>query len=172
MMDTTWTVLRLYVTALLIAVSRTGAVALAFAFGRIESAELYELFWTLFHEELHIELSEYILESDQGSGRWKFARLRLFTHRFCMGHFLASLKDGICPVYVHYLVETRTEHEFGVLCESYRPILHTAMRSISNDGLGRVRTELGKAGLDIVYAEGDPLPCITIKNPTCWAQVS
>jgi hypothetical protein len=59
MMDTIWTILRLSVMAILVAVSRSAAVPLAFAFGPIESAELYELFWTLFHDEFHIELSEY-----------------------------------------------------------------------------------------------------------------
>jgi hypothetical protein len=75
-------------------------------------------------------------------------------------------------VYVHYLVEITAEHEFGVLCESYRPILYTAMRSISNDDLRTAWIELGKAGLDVVYAKGDLLPCIMIGDLTGRAQVS
>jgi hypothetical protein len=44
MIDTTWTILRRYVTAIFLAVSRSADISFAFAFGPIESAEFYELF--------------------------------------------------------------------------------------------------------------------------------
>jgi hypothetical protein len=41
MLDTTWDIMRLYITAYLVAISRNTAIPLGFAFGAVEDCELY-----------------------------------------------------------------------------------------------------------------------------------
>jgi hypothetical protein len=90
MLDTTWSVLRQYVTAIMVAVSRNTAIPLAVAFGHVEDFELYDQFWVIFHEQFGIDLSSFIVLSDQGSVLRKFAHEHHFVHRLCLRHFLAK----------------------------------------------------------------------------------
>jgi hypothetical protein len=68
-------------------------IPLAFSFGTIEDSHLDDIFFTIFVERFQIDLSVFTLESDWGSGLSRFARLRGFTQRFCLRHFLTTLKD-------------------------------------------------------------------------------
>jgi hypothetical protein len=164
--------MRQYVTAIMVAVSHNTAIPLAFAWGRVEDSDLYELFFSAFSEEFEIDLSSFLLESDQGSGLAKFCRKHGFTQRFCLRHFVATLKDRVFSVFVNQLVKTRTETEFDVLRESQRPLLHHAICEIEADGLARANKEFGKAGLIIQYTPADGLPFVTILDALRWDQVS
>jgi hypothetical protein len=114
MMHAIWSVIRDYVTAMIIAVSRNTAIPLALPFGSIEDSDLYEMFWSMFSTQFGIELSSFVLVSDQGVDLRKFARRHGFTHRFCLRHFLASLKDRIFSIFVHHAVKTHTELELQI----------------------------------------------------------
>jgi hypothetical protein len=48
MLDTTWSVLREYATAILVGISRNTVIPLEVAFGPVEDFELYEMFWSIF----------------------------------------------------------------------------------------------------------------------------
>jgi hypothetical protein len=67
MLDTTWRVLRQYVTAILMAVYRNVGIPHGFAFAVAETVELYQEHYTAFERLFTIDLRRYILESDQGS---------------------------------------------------------------------------------------------------------
>jgi hypothetical protein len=49
----------------------------------------------VFLERFEIDLADFILESEQGSGLAKFARKQAFTYRFSIRHFLAQLEDRV-----------------------------------------------------------------------------
>jgi hypothetical protein len=66
MLDTTCDVMRLYVMARPVAISRNAALPLGFTFGATETVELDEQFSDLFAER-QIKLSEFLFEADQGS---------------------------------------------------------------------------------------------------------
>jgi hypothetical protein len=95
MLDMTFSVMRNYMTAILVAVSHNTAIPLAFAFGPVESFELYEFLSRTFKTRDQISLSEFTVESDQGSSLQKFYSIHHIRHRFCLRHFLASLKDRL-----------------------------------------------------------------------------
>jgi hypothetical protein len=83
-----------------VAVSHNTAIPLAFAFGPIESFELDESIYKLFETRYQISLSNSAVESDQGSGLHKFCQVHDIRHRFCLRHFVASLKDHLFACYV------------------------------------------------------------------------
>jgi hypothetical protein len=148
MLDTTWSVMREYVTAILVAVSHNTAIPLSYAFGPVEDCELYQIFADIFKEpEFGVKLSDFLLESDQGSGLKKYAGMNCIKQRFCLRHFLATLKDRVFGVYVHYLVKTQTMAEFTALRDAYRPQLHEAIARLPMSGLERAQEEFAKAGL-------------------------
>jgi hypothetical protein len=118
--DTTWAIMRYYVTAILVAISHNTAITLGFSFSPIDGSNIYDIFFNIFSECFQIDLSVFTLESDQGSGLSKSARLHDFLQRFCLHHFLATLKDHVFALFVHYLVKAKTESEFVLLQENYR----------------------------------------------------
>jgi hypothetical protein len=89
-MDTTFKVLRQYHTAILIAVIRNVGIPLAYSFGPQETVELYDEFYKVFQEQLGINLTQYILLSDQGAALKK-VRERHPLHVFCLRHVLKTL---------------------------------------------------------------------------------
>jgi hypothetical protein len=155
MLDTTWTVLRQYVTALLVAVSRNTAIPLAVAFGHVEDFELYEQFWSVFQEQFGIDLSSFILVSDQGSGLRKFAREQHFTRSLCLRHFLVTLKDRIFSVFVHRIVKVCTEEELEILLNVYREPLHRAIKRAPSDRMRRTQSKFKRASLSVQYGENE-----------------
>jgi hypothetical protein len=171
MMDTTWSIMRQYVTAIMVAVSNNTAVPLAFAFGRVEDSGLYQMFFSIFYEIFQIDLSDYILETDQGSALVKFARDHAFRQRFCLRHFIANLKDHTFAVFVYHLIKTRTETEFRTLAEGQRPQLHQLIQGMGDDGLSRANKEFKKAGLLVQYEPGEDRPTVTVFDASRWLQV-
>jgi hypothetical protein len=65
-MDTTFTGIRQYRAAILMAVSHNVGIPLALSFGPKEDVVLYNSFYTAF-DELGINIRKYIFESDEGS---------------------------------------------------------------------------------------------------------
>jgi hypothetical protein len=63
MLDTTWNVMRLDVTAIRVAISRNTAIPWGFAFDAAETVELDEQFDDIFLEH-EVNLSEFIFETD------------------------------------------------------------------------------------------------------------
>jgi hypothetical protein len=76
MLDTTWHVLRQFVTSLLMAVYRNVAVPLGFAFGVAETVDVYDEHSGAFTQLFGIELQKHILESDQGSALSAVCKLK------------------------------------------------------------------------------------------------
>jgi hypothetical protein len=85
---------------------------------------------------------------------------------------LATLKDRVFAVYLNYFMTVHTEDEFNILRDSCRPFLHTAIMNLGGEGLPRARKEFNKAGLTILYVEGEIFPFIIIADDQRWAQVS
>jgi hypothetical protein len=171
-MDTIWDVMHEHVTAFLVCVSYNTAIPLSFAFGPLEDSNLYDSFLDFFREKYQIDLADFAFVSDQGAGLRKFARTYNFTHRFCLRHFLATVKDRVLGVYLHYLVKTRTGAEFDSLREMYRSLIHESIQHLQMPGWMRARKEFAKAGLSIRYGSGERFPFIEVSDPVRWSQVS
>jgi hypothetical protein len=67
MLDMTWKITRKYVTTIIMAVYRNMGIPLGFAFGAAEIVDLHEQHFESFNHLFGMDLSHYILESDQGS---------------------------------------------------------------------------------------------------------
>jgi hypothetical protein len=171
-MDTTWSVMQNYVTAILVAISHNTAVLLACAFGPIESFELYDNFYQIFKSKYDIDLAQFTVESDQGSGLKKYCEKHNIVHRFWLRHFLASVGDHLFGCYVQYLVKSVSQDEFNVLSAAFCEPLQKAI----NGGCDRAarltlaRREFRKAGLAIDESDGK-VNSIYIDKPDRWAQV-
>jgi hypothetical protein len=171
MMDTTWSVMSQYVTAFMVAVAYNTAIPLGFAFGPIETHNLYKNFYTMFKDRFQIDLSSFIIESDQGSGLKKFCDTYQILQRICLKHFLTTLNDHVFGVYVSYLVKAVSHDEFSALCEAYCvPLTEALQRTEHKKGLKRATKEFAKAGLAFLY-NGNQVQTIFIENQQRWNQV-
>jgi hypothetical protein len=119
MLDTTWRVMRLYVTSILMVILANVGIPVAFAFGPVEDSNLYETFFTTFMEVYNIDLSIYVLESDQGSALKSIASKYGNQHLACLRHFLVSLKQSKFSYQVGNLVKCRVLKDFITLKEIY-----------------------------------------------------
>jgi hypothetical protein len=90
-LDTTFKVIRLYYTAILVAVYHNVGIPIAFTFGGGETEDLYNTFSVTFQELFGIDLKKYILESDQGSALKKIGK-NYRRHLFCLRHVLKNLE--------------------------------------------------------------------------------
>jgi hypothetical protein len=171
MMDTTGSIMRQYVTVTMIAISHNMAMPLAFSFGPVEGAEIYDTFYKCFIELFDIDLSRFTLESDQGSGLGKFARLHGFTQRFCLRDFLAALQHHAFFVFVHHLVKVRTDSEFLLLSAQYPQEIQKAIDHLPGSGPKRARGEFLMTGLDLIEVHA-VIPEIRITDTVRWQRVS
>jgi hypothetical protein len=118
-MDTTFTVIGKRLTAILMAVSRNGGTPIVFVFGGSECTEMYDLFYTIFHDYLVIGLAKYIHESDQGPtlmsvGAWHR------RHLLCLRYLLATLTEDRVSDQVGNLVKCRSEKELEIMTSLYQ----------------------------------------------------
>jgi hypothetical protein len=165
MMDTTWSVMRQYVTSILVAVSRNTAIPLGLAFGPAETSELYEQFYTGFSSH-GVDLANFIIESDQGPALISFCERHGITRRFCLHHFLRTLKDPIFAVYVGDIVPARTDIELQLLFERYSVQLADKLRQ-EPDLTKQAIKQLAKAGLGLTAGHQ-----IFVQDELRWQQVS
>jgi hypothetical protein len=95
-------VMQISVMAILVAVSHNPAIPLTFGFGLVESFELSDYFYDVLKLLYDVNLSEFKVESDQGSGLTKYCETHKIVHCFCLRHFLASLSDHMFSCYIGY----------------------------------------------------------------------
>ena len=88
LLDTTWKVMSLYVTSIVMGSAMNTGIPLGFAFGHGEDKNLYiELLSTL-QEKTEIELRGTVIESDQGSALKSACSHFQMTHIACLRHLL------------------------------------------------------------------------------------
>jgi hypothetical protein len=118
LLDTTFKVIRQYHTAILLAIIHNVGLPLGFAFGPQESIDLYDYFYTTFRNELGIDLTRYILLSDQGAALKVIGRRHLL-HLFCLRHLLQALNKYKHGQAIGNIVKAHGRKEFEVLCRLY-----------------------------------------------------
>jgi hypothetical protein len=163
MLDTTWHVLRQYVTAIVMAVYCNVGIPLAFAFGVAETKGLYEQLYAEFMRLFQIDLSKYIVLSDQGTALRALCDDHHQRQLFCLRHFLRSLKMKTFSLAVGNLVKCRTEDEFHSLRRLYEGQFRAVVDAA---GLKLLKRTLNKAGRG--WAEGE----IVIEDEVRWNVVS
>jgi hypothetical protein len=91
-------------------------LALAFSLAPQESIEAYDLFHKIFRSEVGIDITRYVLLSDQGASI-KAIGGRHPLPRSCPRHLLQRLNIYQCGQAVRNLVKARGRKRFEVLCE-------------------------------------------------------
>jgi hypothetical protein len=86
-MDTTFRFIQQYHTAILLTLIHNVGFPLVFSFGPPECIKLYDRFYTAFRDEINVDLSQYILLSDQGAAVKVIGR-RHPWHFPCLRHLL------------------------------------------------------------------------------------
>jgi hypothetical protein len=166
-MDTPFTVIRLYHTAVLVAISHKVGIPLAIAFGRKESILLYDKFYAFF-DNIGINLRGYILESDQGSALISIGK-RHPRHLFCLHHVLKSLsRKGKCGRFarlVGNMISARSEAELNVFKEEYIPDFLQVCETHGPEE-AQLKLRLGKVGLGMT-PDG-----LEVADQQRWSQVS
>jgi hypothetical protein len=133
MLDPPFSVIKGYVTAILMAVMKNVGIPVAFAFGWKESIGLDN------------DIYENILESDHGSALNAIAS-RHRRHLFCLRHFIKSLKQSRFCEPVATLVRSRTRKEVDFLSQIYQPEFQAAINGCREVKLDLMRC-LNKVGL-------------------------
>jgi hypothetical protein len=155
---TTFKVMNKYHTAILMVVSHNVGLPVAISFGPRESFELSNRFDTIFRDAFQIDLTQYVLESDQGSALKKVG-LQHARHLFCLRHVLKSLhhKGGRFAGPVGNLISARLMKELEVFVNTYTLPFIQVYRSDGPEKAQMIRC-LKKVGLvfngiSIRYAE-------------------
>jgi hypothetical protein len=124
-------------------------VPLGFAFGAAETVELSEQHFGAFNHLFGIDLSHYILESDQYLALCLLCSSKGHFQLFCLRHFLLSLKPKELSCQIGNLVKCRTEDDFESLRRMYEVEFQKVTEPNRRKPLDR---RLAKAGLG--YTEG------------------
>jgi hypothetical protein len=163
-MDTTWNVMGQYVTAMLMAVFFNVGIPLALAFGPGETTELSSMFDASVLEPFQIDLSNYVMESDQGSALEAIAHEHHpGRHLLCLRRFLSGLKIKRFNFEVGNLVKARSHAAFELVKASYDIQIPSIEEPRDRIQYGRL---LNKAGLAIENKS------IVITNLGLWRKVS
>jgi hypothetical protein len=120
-MDTTFRVIRLYHTAVLIAVSHNVGIPIGVSFGPKESLDIYDRVYAFFDKH-GVDLRGYVLLSDQGGALRSIGKGRP-RHFFCLHHVLKSFgrNCGRFAPLIGNLIRARSQTELDVFIEIYTP---------------------------------------------------
>lgn len=69
-------------------------IPIAMSFGPAETIELYEIFFKTFKTLFDVNLSDFIIESDQGGELKSICRKHNCRHSACRKHLLVNLKTN------------------------------------------------------------------------------
>jgi len=92
LLDTTWKVMPLYVTSFIMASVMNIGIPLGFAFGIGEDKTLYERHFKAFADMTGIDVSKFVILSDQGSALKAICDEKFAIHLACLRHLLVSLR--------------------------------------------------------------------------------
>jgi hypothetical protein len=163
-LDTTFTVMQAFVTAVLMAVLCNVGIPLGFAFDTSETVALYRSFYALFESEFNVKLTDYILESDQGPAL-KSVGAEHPKHLFCLRHVLVSLKGDCVTFQVGNLLKCRSQKELDTLWELYEAEFRNMIRE-NGDAAAQLVRCLRQVGLGFTGGR------LQVTDEVRWGQVS
>jgi hypothetical protein len=157
--------MRQYVTSILVAVSRNTAIALAFAFGPAETVDQYNLIFTAF-SRYGIDLSTFILESDQGSSLTLFAKTHNIAQQFCLHHFLHIVCKGTFCWGIANAVRARIITERDRLPSELTLLIRQFYAMLTDQNVVMLGKDLKKAGFGLQNGT------VCIVDQRRWEQVA
>jgi hypothetical protein len=162
LLDTTFKLLPYYVVSILMISYKNVGIPISFAFGASETKELYNKHFNALNKLLHIDISKFVMESDQGSALAAFCREHSMVHLACLRHLLVSLKRSEFSYIAWHLLKAETPFE-----------LNNVMQKFSGQFSQRPKTDIEK--LNVVLEKiglAFKNETIVIANHSRWQEVS
>jgi hypothetical protein len=147
-MDTTWRVVHLYVASILTMVIANVGIPIALSFGLTKDSVLYRAFYITLKSLFDIDLSTFIIESDQRSALRTICVKYRNCHLACLRHPLVSFLCGPFAFKIGHFVRCRGDGDFMTLTT----IDEKRFPSLEECELDQLIKALRKLGL--CFAEG------------------
>lgn len=164
-MDTTWKVLPLYVTSILMLSICNVGIPIGYCFGKAETCELYDMFFKTFDDLYKIKLNKFIIESDKGTALSAICSKYGCQHIGCLKHFVTSLGLHEFSKPVADLVSAKCEKDLEKFKKMYS---EKFIKYIDTPDMQNLQKTLEKAGLRYDVNEHK----ILIANTETWNSIS
>ena len=115
MLDTTWKVMSMFVTSIVMGSAFNVGIPLGFAFGHSEDKALYVDLIETMQQQFEIDIKGNVLESDQGSALKAAAQHFGVKHIMCLRHLLVSLKFSQDYYLISLLIKCTSITEFNII---------------------------------------------------------
>jgi len=165
LMDTTWKLIPCYVTSILMLSICNVGIPVAFCFGDSENTELYDMFFKVFKENYYIDLSTFVIESDQGKALSAICSKYKCKHIGCLKHLITSLGLGPFSKQVSDLVSAKCDMDYETLRKMYS---EKFSEYINTDSFKELEKTLGKVGMKYNVDTHE----IMVEKPDKWEKFS
>lgn len=162
MIDGTFKVLKHYVTCLIVCISFNTSIPIGFSFSPIEDCKLYDSIFKTFLEITGIDISNFIIQSYQGSSLNSICTKYDCKHLICLRHLLDNLKKKKYVFEASKLVSCKCAKDFEVLSGRFNNIFS----KLSATEKVKLNKTLNKIGISFINDE------ITITDIDTWDSVS
>lgn len=160
--DGTFKILKHYVTCIIMAVSHNTSIPLGFTFSPFEDSYLYKNIFQTFLEIANIDLSNFVIESDQGDELLSVCKKYHCKHLCCQRHLSLNLLKKKYGFEAYKLISCRCQKDFQLLCNELNKLF-----IVKSDDLKQLfETTLNYVGLTFENDE------ISVKNTERWEEVS
>ena len=163
LLDTTWKVMPMYVTSIIMGSAMNIGIPLGFAFGSGEDKSLYARHFQAFAEQMGIDLSKLVIESDQGSALEAICNEKFAMHLACLRHLLVSLRFSAFSYAAGELVKCTSLLDFNNALTTFNDKFNQITKP---EELIELNSILGKIGLN--FAGGT----LNLVDTNRWNQVS
>lgn len=164
-LDTTWTIMDNFVTAILMACFSNTSLPIAFAFGNTENANLYRLLLNTVKDQINIEFTNKFLESDQGKALLVICDEFKMKHLCCIKHLLTNLKNKDYSFEIERLIKCESNLDL-FNCTQIFSNKFSEICAQNNEEFININASLSKVGLVFLNNQ------ICIQNPKRWNEVS
>lgn len=147
LLDTTWRVMPMFVTSIIMASTMNIGIPVGFAFGSGEDKTLYNRHFKAFKEKAAIDISKLVIESDQGSALTAICDEYHVTHIACLRHLLVSLKFSPYSYAIGKLIRCASMFELNNAMTTFADLFSKIKDS---DELVALNKALGKVGLEFI----------------------
>ena len=144
LLDTTWKIMSLYVTSIIMGSAYNVGLPLGFAFGHGEDKAMYKELLETLQDKLEIRLKDMVIESDQGSALRAICKELEMIHLACMRHLLVSLKYNDATYLISTIIKCATDEE---LKYALKYAVEAYEKLTDKDKIRRFNAALKKIGL-------------------------
>ena len=143
MIDGTFKVLKNYVTCIVMCIVRNTGIPVGFSFSTIEDVELYDLVFETFLEITGVDLTQFVIESDEGKCLMKSLTAHNCKHLSCLRHLLANVQKKKYGYEVSKLVCCRCSKDFETLSGQFNSIFNDISKASDLNALEETLNYVG-----------------------------